>query len=181
MSINILVDICQIPCYVVVVNYRNREILEIYKNLWSYTTTGKLVGLSRQRIHQIVAEYKNTGSKGRKQKYLWFNFTHTTCYLCRKTKVSILHHIDFNNSNDKISNLIPLCKKCHIKVHRRHRNGNGYKPRKGLCVDCNIKFSNKNKHWAKGRCTHCYYKFLWRTNPKRREYARKYYKKNYSA
>lgn len=37
-----------------------------------------------------------------------------TCQLCNiETQLLDIHHIDYNKSNNNISNLIPLCKKCH--------------------------------------------------------------------
>jgi hypothetical protein len=37
-----------------------------------------------------------------------------TCQICKiETQILDIHHIDYNKSNNDISNLIPLCKKCH--------------------------------------------------------------------
>lgn len=72
--------------------------------------------ISRQRKHQIRTGYKNTGRKGREEKYEDMD-------LCRKCdqKATVLHHKDGNNKNDAKSNLEPLCNDCHIREHVRMR------------------------------------------------------------
>lgn len=85
----------------------------------SYAEIGRKLSISRQRVHQIVRGYKNTGRQGRKKKYKSI----ALCAVC-SVKASCLHHIDFNNENDSKSNLLPLCRSCHYKIHRgRKREG----------------------------------------------------------
>ena len=38
------------------------------------------------------------------------------CIFCGK-KVEEIHHADMNKNNDRKDNLIPLCRKCHKKIH----------------------------------------------------------------
>lgn len=40
------------------------------------------------------------------------------CELCEEVKNIHLHHIDRNKNNNKIPNLILLCKECHQKAHK---------------------------------------------------------------
>lgn len=77
----------------------------------------RILNISAQRVHQIVKEYKpknfNT-TLGR----MWTIQDECPCELCGKRKVE-LHHRDYNNSNTDISNIQPLCKKCHYMVHTK--------------------------------------------------------------
>lgn len=45
------------------------------------------------------------------------------CYLCGILKIGnrymVIHHIDGNPYNNKVKNLIVLCRKCHPRVHNR--------------------------------------------------------------
>ena len=88
-------------------------IKELYGQGWGHTEIASVVGVSRQRIFQIIKGYKNTGKQGRLKKYRNFG----ECRNCGDTS-TVLHHKDFNNLNDKPDNLIPLCTKCHIKEHK---------------------------------------------------------------
>ena len=41
------------------------------------------------------------------------------CQLCSFiSRTNDVHHIDCNNSNNSLFNLIPLCKNCHKLVHK---------------------------------------------------------------
>lgn len=42
------------------------------------------------------------------------------CQCCGKKEELITHHIDCNKQNSSISNLITLCKSCHISLHDRY-------------------------------------------------------------
>ena len=46
-----------------------------------------------------------------------FRFFKKKCYLCGKKENLIIHHKDKNHKNNKINNLIPLCRQCHNVVH----------------------------------------------------------------
>lgn len=83
----------------------------------SYAATAEMLGISRQRVHAIVENYKNTGRKGRQELYnkAWKDI----CEGCNKNPSSHLHHRDHNNENDEVENLISLCTKCHRLLHPR--------------------------------------------------------------
>jgi len=41
------------------------------------------------------------------------------CFICDNYFLEItIHHIDGNNKNNKKNNLLPCCKKCHLKIHK---------------------------------------------------------------
>ena len=92
---------------------KNAVIL-LYKNRYSLTQIATRFSVSKQRIHQIVKGYKNTGRAGRIPKY---NALPKTCIVYGEIPI-FLHHIDGNNKNDSIKNLLPVCQKHHFELHR---------------------------------------------------------------
>ena len=38
------------------------------------------------------------------------------CQVCFEALAATLHHIDENHNNNKNSNLLPVCRECHIKI-----------------------------------------------------------------
>lgn len=72
------------------------------------------------------------------------------CAICRTKSLLDVHHKDVNNKNNKIDNLIILCKKCHMGVHKQIR---GWSLRYPKCICCG---TIERKHNAKGYCTKCY-------------------------
>jgi len=40
------------------------------------------------------------------------------CFICGTEQSLIVHHIDENRSNNHPSNLVVLCRECHIKIHK---------------------------------------------------------------
>ena len=93
------------------------------------------------------------------------------CILCGATKNLVVHHKDKKGRRSKIknnilSNLITLCKSCHIRVHKkdllqkRKRKLGSYLKRFNRwsfkykrCINCGTR---KRRHVAKGLCTACY-------------------------
>ncbi len=94
---------------------------ELQKQGYSMTEMADYFKVSRQRINQIVNNYKNSGRKSRKKKYRDFG----KCAECEETSEH-LHHKDFNNQNDTIENLEPLCQKCHKLKHKNHNRENWF-------------------------------------------------------
>lgn len=91
----------------------------------SYGSIAKLFNCSRQRVHQIISGYK---LKRNKETELLFERIKqrddNQCQWGERCKGEevwpgnlIIHHIDFNNENNNPSNLITLCKKCHLYFH----------------------------------------------------------------
>lgn len=88
------------------------SVVQLYEEFGSYTKVARIVGLSRQRIHQIVCNYNNTGVRGRKELY-----TRDLCEVCLERKAKHGHHKDFNNENDTAENMLEVCVPCHKKIH----------------------------------------------------------------
>lgn len=59
-----------------------------------------------------------------KTREIYLKYRKSECEKCGESnKVSILlvHHLDKNQRNNSISNLITLCRKCHSKIHSGKR------------------------------------------------------------
>lgn len=91
----------------------------------------------------------------------WFKMK-DKCDVCGK-KAKDRHHVDGDPGNNVISNIMFLCRKCHMKIDNRLANlrrpqstkppqkcdncGNLSKPlRKGLCHTCNEYYRRNGKH-----------------------------------
>ena len=46
---------------------------------------------------------------------------YTTCQNCHNTPYEETHHKDFDRLHNEIDNLLPVCKKCHKKIHREQQ------------------------------------------------------------
>jgi hypothetical protein len=128
-------------------------IVDTFTKTKSYAATGRLVGLSKQRVHQIIAHYYNHGRHTRKEKYRK-QLDGKKCAVCKKLPATILHHRDFHNTNDKVENLQPVCKDCHNLLHRVHRlTLLSYSP----CPICGKPMKIKSKKYSCARlCQRCY-------------------------
>ena len=133
---------------------REIKIKELREKGWSWGAIGVHFGISRSRAHQIGSGYK------------YENFNHSEIFerdyfLCqfpscdRTSKSLIVHHLDHNDRNNEITNLITLCVKCHQYYHR-------YKPK--FCIFCNKEYSGQGKYcsinckksfWAKKKTINC--------------------------
>lgn len=85
---------------------------------------GKLFGVSRQRVHQNTSGYQRLNHSGR-HKNGWYAVLksqvyerdHHTCQHCSSTESLIVHHIDNDDNNNEVGNLLTLCKSCHLVLH----------------------------------------------------------------
>jgi len=129
------------------------RIKETYEQTRSYAETGKLLGISRQRVHQVVANYRNFGIERFNKKERAIFSDRQECEVCQKEKATVIHHRDLNNANDDTANLLPVCKKCHNILHsgRTYVTKNTGQP----CKGCNRIFDQEFKHEGKGQCYRC--------------------------
>ena len=104
--------------------FRDQKIKKMIKELGlSYGSTAKMFGLSRARIHQIVSGYSS--SKRPKQLYREVLIRDEMTCQWKKAcngkllniKDLVIHHINFNTNDNRKTNLITLCKKCHLLFH----------------------------------------------------------------
>lgn len=133
---------------------KRKDILNVYRKIKSYAATGRVFNLSRQRIHQIVSNYHNFGRHNRKDKYKKIP---EKCVICKKLPPKLLHHKDFNNANDDVKNLQPVCPSCHSLLHNNHRDEiEYYRGKFSSCRECGTKFSHGNYARGHGLCSKCY-------------------------
>lgn len=94
----------------------------------SYADIAELVGLSRQRVYQIISGYGQAGSNSSTRveiRKAIFARDNKQCQLCSHADSIVIHHIDGNDRNNDTTNLITLCPSCHIRYHKT----NGDKPK----------------------------------------------------
>ena len=114
---------------------RNKRIRLLYNNGLSLNEIAKIYKITRGRVWHIINSnihnkfYRNVDLKKLRRKVILAND-----YKCQwgekcKNEFDILpikermkkmniHHIDFNEQNNRINNLIVLCKNCHSYFHR---------------------------------------------------------------
>jgi len=104
---------------------RIENMIRLKEQGYSYAVIGALYGLSRQRIHQLISGY-HRNNKGLKHKNGWYRQIRNSiikrddsqCQKCGATKNLIVHHLDGDDGNNVLSNLITLCNNCHLDLHR---------------------------------------------------------------
>ena len=135
---------------------RRQEILDSYNKYENYVLAGEALGISKQRVHQVVKGYGETGRrKGRIVRYR--ECFKKICENCNIHRSKFLHHKDGNNKNDVPENLISVCKNCHKSLHIELRGGRGYQMYK-ICQKCKKEFNIGLPHAAKGLCAYCLYR-----------------------
>jgi len=133
------------------------KVFELKKKGFSYQAIALLFNVSRARIHQIYSGYKP--NKNIKETVLardnWKCQWGKACkgkFLYPKDLV--IHHIDGNDRNNEMKNLITLCKKCHVAFHSGELNSNReYK--KYICKRCNKEFTQKGYKKSATYCKKC--------------------------
>ena len=66
------------------------------------------------------------------------------CILC-KNKAQTIHHKDENQTNNKLSNLLPVCQECHLLI--QHKIDKIFK--NGFILPKNINKNRKKRYMAK--------------------------------
>lgn len=98
--------------------------LRMDRNL-TYSQIGRLFGVSRQRIYQILGPdlgkirfKKNHPKLINRIIFERDNFTCQKCGATRSVSPGLkVHHIDENRRNNALTNLITLCSECHSHLH----------------------------------------------------------------
>ena len=91
---------------------------------YSYGAIGALYGISRQRVHQLISGYhrNNQGLHGngwyrRIQEQVFRRDGHV-CQKCGSRGNLVAHHINGDDHDNALGNLITLCNRCHLDLHR---------------------------------------------------------------
>jgi len=107
---------------------RNQKLVELRKRGLSYGDIASLFNISRQRVHQVTSSYQDIltplSYRGNSQNlYLLvrkaiFERDKNACQRCGNTEHLLIHHLDKNDKNQELNNLILLCSTCHLNLHR---------------------------------------------------------------
>jgi len=96
------------------VNYMTiQQIRKLRGQKKTYKEIGIILGVSKQRVHQIHKSYKPT------EDYIKIKVKvrdGNKCTECGALKTLEVHHIDGVKTNNKLDNLKTLCRKCHNKT-----------------------------------------------------------------
>jgi len=133
----------------------DRKLLnELYKKHHSYAEIARIFQVSRQRIHQILRNYKSVYINKKTKKIL-----SKICQICYE-RAKLIHHIDRNRQNNKPQNLLPLCLKCHYELHKNLRTKKIPIPTITICQYCQKEFKTlKNRNHLPKYCSQsCYNK-----------------------
>lgn len=136
----------------------NSEHLKSYKHTWYLKNGGKAASkIQREQRHY----------DGKREWVL--KRDHHKCRLCDATNQLTVHHKDGNgrgkkSPNNNPDNLITVCRKCHMEIHRKELQAargfvgaGSWSPKFGLdsCKSCH---RSDRKHNAGGLCWSCYHR-----------------------
>lgn len=98
------------------------QINELYTKGISQIKIAEFLGISRQRVHQIIRKIKKRKTLKKEKRNIVLTRDNFRCFFCYKVDNLEIHHIDNNPFNNHISNLITLCRKCHREFHKKTDN-----------------------------------------------------------
>jgi 5-methylcytosine-specific restriction endonuclease McrA len=85
---------------------------------WTYAQIGQLLGISRQRVHQVLKNYTQVDP------HLLARVRAIqghACVICDSHEHLEVHHIDGQRTNNAIENLATLCRSCHYRIESKDR------------------------------------------------------------
>lgn len=123
----------------------------------TYRSVAVRYGVSRQRIAQIVSGYKNINRALRKVVLARDGYAcQSPNPQCRRgmylSKDLIIHRIDGDPLNNKVENLVTLCRLCDAYIHKITTED---KLTKYRCSDCDVEFTKNNGTVAQMVCRLC--------------------------
>ena len=84
----------------------------------TYQEIADALNISKQRVHSIYKNYNTLPRKSRKEIN---DRDRGFCIVCDSTDNIEIHHINGVRSDNRIENLISLCRQCHIGIEREIR------------------------------------------------------------
>lgn len=106
------------------------------------------------KVDKASTESNSRASARLRMKYF---IGYESCQECGSSENLDVHHIDENPYNNELSNLMLLCRSCHIKTHRKGT----------VCVICG------DKHKGLGYCDKHYQRFKKYGDPHMTKYGRR--------
>lgn len=100
---------------------RNKIIKSLFRRGLPQTKIAQWFGISRQRVHQIVADYWTLG-RGDWRIFKLLRAQENRCFGCNEefaTNWNNHHTVPLSRGGtDDIANLVLLCRDCHYATHR---------------------------------------------------------------
>lgn len=84
----------------------------------SFAEIGRKLGITRQRVHQIYTGYSTIVVKNTLLESIYKKAWKDMCQHCFKSKSKHMHHRDGDHTNNTVSNLLPVCYRCHYGLHQ---------------------------------------------------------------
>jgi hypothetical protein len=105
-------------------NDKKQKVLDLYAQTKSYAVVGKMMGISRQRVHQLVTGYNSSGFATSQRGNLYDKIylseeKNRVCMVCFSQPFEHFHHKDGNTKNNNIKNLLPVCRSCHASFREK--------------------------------------------------------------
>ena len=151
---------------------------------FSYGKIGGLFGITRQRAHQLISGYgRLLGTHGNRGIYDTFGKTYNNlrlavfvrdgghCQKCGGNGAILIHHLDGDDNNNIIDNLVTMCASCHLELHRpksdkpcavcgdtfNRADVSQYVYNQGLCANCwaNLKVQEEKNRLVDFTCEVC--------------------------
>ena len=92
---------------------------------YSYAEIAGLYKISRQRVHQLISGYDKILRRVERHNGQYWKIRNSVikrdggkCQKCGSKEKLVVHHINGNDTDNSLSNLITICNKCHLDLHR---------------------------------------------------------------
>ena len=93
-------------------------ILKMRAEKMSYEAIGKVLNISKQRVHQVLKDYSSIGGNIAPGEY--------ECVVCKTQENLQCHHKNFDSYDNRPSNLEWRCLKHHKEVHKGRERDNRF-------------------------------------------------------
>jgi len=123
----------------------------------TYQEIGDILGITKQRVHQIYKDYVKTYQHIKAKVKDRDSYQ---CVICGSTENLEVHHINGIKKDNHLENLVTLCRKCHHKIEKLEKRVKKMKP---------IKFFKKKR--IVKHCLYCKKEFSVTVSQQHRKYC----------
>lgn len=124
----------------------------MYENRFTMTQIGNELGVSRQRISQII-KYRGSAAYRSKKKLKQLG---NLCKICNSESID-WHHKNGNHQDNRAENLMPICKKCHYEIHKGRKVDRLRGKWSQNYFECQKCETTTIPYMAHGLCQKCHY------------------------